>query len=342
MTDLRTGLVLDWVHGTDVPVADQIAEQTALLEAGRDAFGLGMMTSGQHFLPDGLRFLQPVPFLASMAERFPDMRVATAILLLPLLHPVEVAEQLATLDVMSGGRVVFGAGLGYTDREFELFGIDRKERTARLEESIGLIRALWSGEPVHHRGRFWQVDAEAPVVLPVQEGGPPVWVGGGAPASAKRAARIGDTFYPPPFVDHATLRELHDLYLATRRELGRPDPTTVPIRRDLYLADSVEEAAARIEPFVNGRSRTYLKWGMGNEGAVAEAMQQESQQEDTASLGQRLLLGPPDVVAAELDALRRDVGMTDFVLRVQWPGMPVEESIEQLGRFGEVLPLMRT
>jgi alkanesulfonate monooxygenase SsuD/methylene tetrahydromethanopterin reductase-like flavin-dependent oxidoreductase (luciferase family) len=333
---LRTGLVLDWVHGPEVEPQQQFDEHIALLETGR-RFGLDLMTSGQHFLPEGLRFYQPIPYLAGLAHRFPEMQLATAILLLPLLHPVEVAEQVATLDALSGGRVVCGLGLGYTDREFELFGIDRRERTARFEESVAIIRALWAGGPVEHHGQFFDVEAPESIVSPVQRPGPPIWIAGGASASADRAARIGDAFYPPPFVDHAQLRVLQQEYRTKREQLGRGAPPSVPIRRDLYIADSAEAAADRIDPFVSGRSRTYLKWGMGKEGASVSGMAQESAE----TLGKRLLLGSPEEIAAGLDDLRRDVGMTDFVLRVQWPGMPVEESIRQLELFGsEVLPLV--
>ncbi|TFV93764.1 LLM class flavin-dependent oxidoreductase [Blastococcus sp. CT_GayMR20] len=336
LPELRVGLVLDWVHGPDVDPRQQFDEHVALLETGR-AFGLDLMTSGQHFLPDGLRFYQPIPYLASLASAFPDMRLGTAILLLPLLHPVEVAEQVATLDAISGGRVVCGLGLGYTDREFEIFGIDRRERTARFEESVAILRALWAGGEVEHHGRFFDVPASQSIVSPVQRPGPPIWIAGGTSPSADRAARIGDAFYPPPFVDHAQLRVLQTEYRRKRDQLGRGAPSSVPIRRDMYIAETPSAAAARIEPFVSGRSRTYLTWGMGKEGASVAGMAAENEE----TLSRRLLLGSPEEIAAGLNALRRDVGMTDFVLRVQWPGMPVEESIRQMELFGaEVLPLV--
>lgn len=333
---LRIGLVLDWVHGPEVPAAQQWDEHVALIEEGR-RWGLSMVTSGQHFLPEGLRFYQPIPYLAALAMRFPDIRVAAAVLLLPLLHPVEVAEQVATLDAVSGGRVVCGVGLGYTDREFELFGIRRSERGRRLEESVAVLRALWSGQPVDHEGEFYRVQAKAPVVLPVQRPGPPIWVGGGAEASARRAARCGDAYYPPPFVSHAELRRLYRIHADARLAAGRGTAAQVPIRRDLYLAGSAAEAAERIEPYVNGRTRTYLEWGLGNEAEKSATLSEDA----VSDLGQRLLLGTPEQVAAGLTALRADVGMTDFVLRLQWPGMPQKESLEQLRRFGEeVLPLV--
>lgn len=334
---LRFGIVLDWVHGAEVSAAQQMAEHCAILEEG-ERWGMSLFTSGQHFLPDRLRFYQPVPYLAAMSQRFPEMRVATAILLMPLLHPVQVAEEMATLDAVTGGRAICGVGLGYTDKEFALFGVDRAQRVRRTEEAVSLIRAIWSGEPIEHHGDFFDVVSDGSVVLPVQRPGVPIWMGGGAEQSARRAARLGDSFYPPPFVSHAELRRLFGTHDTERRDLGRARAEVVPVRRDLYVAGSPAEAAARIEPFVNGRTRTYLEWGLGKE-TEQSAILHEDAVED---LSGRLLLGTPEDVAAGLNALRADVGMTDFVLRLQWPGMQHDEVLEQLRLFGSrVLPLVR-
>ena len=334
---LRFGIVLDWVHGPDVSAAQQMAEHGAILAEG-ERWGMSLFTSGQHFLPDRLRFYQPVPYLAAMSQRCPQMRVATAILLMPLLHPVQVAEEMATLDAVTGGRAICGVGLGYTDKEFALFGVDRTTRARRTEEAVTLIRALWSGEPVDHHGDFFDVVSDGSVVLPVQRPGVPIWMGGGAERSARRAARLGDSFYPPPFVSHTELRRLFGIHEAERRALGRGASTVVPVRRDLYVAGSAPEAAARVEPFVSGRTRTYLEWGLGKEAEQSAILHEDTVEE----LGGRLLLGTPEDVAAGLNALRRDVGMTDFVLRLQWPGMHQDEVLEQLRLFGsEVLPLVR-
>jgi alkanesulfonate monooxygenase SsuD/methylene tetrahydromethanopterin reductase-like flavin-dependent oxidoreductase (luciferase family) len=266
------------------------------------------------------------------------MRVATAILLMPLLHPVQVAEEMATLDAVTGGRAICGVGLGYTDKEFELFKVDRRDRVRRTEEAVELIRALWSGAPIDHHGEFFDVTSDASVVLPVQRPGIPIWMGGGAEASARRAARLGDCFYPPPFVTHAELHRLFAVHDTERLALGRGPAATVPVRRDLYIADSPAEAAARIEPFVNGRTRTYIEWGLGKETEKSAILHEDAVDE----LNGRLLLGTPQQIADQLNALRADIGMTDFVLRLQWPGMEQAEVLEQLRLFGsQVLPLVR-
>jgi alkanesulfonate monooxygenase SsuD/methylene tetrahydromethanopterin reductase-like flavin-dependent oxidoreductase (luciferase family) len=336
-TPLLFGVLLTAVHGGDVPAQQQVAEHAELMERAV-GYGFDLVMVGQHFLPEGLRYYQPIPYLAWLGTQFPTVRVGTGIVLLSLSRPIDVAEEMATLDVVTGGRAVFGIGLGYTDREFAALGIPRADRVKRLEQGLELIRSLWSGERTEHHGIFGDFVVEQPIICPIQAPGPPVWMAGQGPAPVKRAARLSDAWYPPPFLSHTELREMSALYHAERSALGRPAPTQVPIRREVYLAATAEEAADAVGPYAVGRSKTYMKWGMKGETGGQTAMNTENEH----NLDRRLLLGPPSAVAAGLQQLRTDIGMTDFILRVQWPGMPHAQSMEQLRIFGEeVVPLMR-
>jgi Coenzyme F420-dependent N5,N10-methylene tetrahydromethanopterin reductase and related flavin-dependent oxidoreductases len=334
---LRYGIVLDWVYDASVSPVQQMAEHERLVRMA-DELGFDVVFSGQHFLPVGLRFYQPVPYLARLSAIAPRMRVGTGIMLLPLLHPIDAAEQIATLDVVTQGKVVFGVGLGYTSAEFEAFGIPRRERAGRMEESISVIRKLWRGEPFSHRGRYFSFEAPEVTVRPLQQPHPPIWVAGQSVPAVRRAARLGDTWYPPPMLSHRELRDLHDLHLAERERLGRGAPEAVPVRRDLYLASSARAAEDAIGPYALGRTRTYLAWGMAED----EASRASLSLDERAGLGERFLLGEPQAVADQLLDLRERMGMTHFVLRLQWPGMPFSETLEQLSLFGEkVMELVR-
>jgi alkanesulfonate monooxygenase SsuD/methylene tetrahydromethanopterin reductase-like flavin-dependent oxidoreductase (luciferase family) len=114
--------------------------------------------------------------------------------LLPLRHPVPVAKQVATLDHLSEGRFIFGVGVGGEfAREYEACGVPRDERGARLTEAIGLLRKLWTGEPVSHEGRFYGAFRDMPMQPPArQPGGPPIWCGGRSDAALRRAGRLAD------------------------------------------------------------------------------------------------------------------------------------------------------
>jgi alkanesulfonate monooxygenase SsuD/methylene tetrahydromethanopterin reductase-like flavin-dependent oxidoreductase (luciferase family) len=133
------------------------------------------------------------------------VRVGTAVLLLPLYHPVVVAKQLADLDAWSGGRVSVGVGVGGEfPEEFESVGVPTRERGARTDEAISVLRALWRGGPVTHHGRFFDFDdVELVAVAPPgadpprrSRGGPPILVSGRKEAAMRRAARVGDGWMP--------------------------------------------------------------------------------------------------------------------------------------------------
>jgi alkanesulfonate monooxygenase SsuD/methylene tetrahydromethanopterin reductase-like flavin-dependent oxidoreductase (luciferase family) len=130
---VKFGLLLTSVHDRTVPPRQQIAEHRELISLAVEA-GMDLVVAGQHFVAPNLRYLQPVPYLASVAAQFPSVRIATGIILLPLNHPVRVAEEAATLDVITNGRMILGLGGGYLQDEFDAFGIERSSRVARMED----------------------------------------------------------------------------------------------------------------------------------------------------------------------------------------------------------------
>ncbi len=137
---MKFAILLTTIHGGDSDPRIQVREHEELVRAA-EQLGFDVMVAGQHFLGAELRYFQPVPWLTHMATVAPTMRTATGIILLSMVNPVETAEQIATLDVLNGGRTVFGVGLGYSDHEFAAFGVEPGTRVARFEEALALIRA---------------------------------------------------------------------------------------------------------------------------------------------------------------------------------------------------------
>ncbi len=118
---------------------------------------------------------------------------------MPLRHPTPVAKQIATLDHLTGGRFVFGVGIGGEfPREYEGCGVPLNERGARLSEGIEVIRKLWTGERVSHGGRFYNFKDVKMTPVPRQPGGPPIWCGGRSEAALRRAARLADGWFSTP------------------------------------------------------------------------------------------------------------------------------------------------
>lgn len=329
---MRFGILLTSVYDASVDARVQVREHEELVRTA-EQLGFDLMVCGQHFLGSELRYFQPVPWLTHMAQVAPSMRTATGIVLLSMVNPVDIAEQMATLDVLTGGRAVFGAGLGYSGHEFDAFGVEPGTRVARFEESLALVKALWSGETVDVAGRFHSVRGARPAVRPLQPGGPPVWIGGQAAGAVRRAARLADAWYAPPFPSHTQLAELRRLFLETRAEAGLPTDGDFPLRRELLIAASRAAGTEAALERYRARYETYRKWGLSGENTPVDAGALR------ADIEQQFILGTPAECADELARLRDELGMTDFVYKAHWPGLPHREAMAQLEEFGtKVLP----
>jgi alkanesulfonate monooxygenase SsuD/methylene tetrahydromethanopterin reductase-like flavin-dependent oxidoreductase (luciferase family) len=325
---VRFGILLTSVYDARTDARQQRREHEELVTTA-EQLGFDLMVAGQHFLGAELRYFQPVPWLTHMATRAPTMQTATGIVLLSMVNPVDVAEQMATLDVLTDGRAIFGVGLGYSAHEFAAFGVEPGTRVARFEESLALVRALWSGNVVDFEGRFFSVSGARPAVRPLQKDGPPVWIGGQARAAVQRAARLGDAWYAPPFPTHAELAELRRTFLDTRTAHDLPTDGDFPVRRELLIAPSRAAAMEAAVQRYRARYETYRTWGLSGENTPVEPSgQQRTDIED------RFLLGSAAECAERLDWLRVECGMTHFVFKPHWPGLPHVEAMRQLEIFG--------
>jgi probable F420-dependent oxidoreductase len=162
----------------------------------------------------------PVVSLAYAAAISKRVRLATGIMILPQRHPAYVAKEFASLDVLSRGRAILGIGIGWLAEEFAVIGVPFRERAARTEESVRAIRSLWSDDAKPFDGSFYRWNAVESYPKPVQKPGVPIVVGGHVEGAARRAARIGDGFFPAK----GGLKELPGLLDAMRdecRKLGR-------------------------------------------------------------------------------------------------------------------------
>jgi probable F420-dependent oxidoreductase len=169
--------------------AESLRYATRAEAAGLDSLWVGDHVAFHVPIPDAFSVLA---FLAAATER---VQLGTAVYLLPLRPPVQVAKAAAAVDRLSNGRLVFGVGVGGEyPPEFEASGVAVGERGARTDEAIPLLRRLWREERVAHDGRFFRFSPLTLAPRPVQAGGPPIWIGGRAPAAMRRAGRLGDGY----------------------------------------------------------------------------------------------------------------------------------------------------
>ena len=187
--------------------------------------------------------------LTWLAARTTTLRLGTAVLVLPWHNPVLLAEQAATLDLMSGGRLDLGIGKGYRHNEFEGFCIPLEEAQARFDEALEVILKAWrTRERFTHEGRFWNFRNIVVEPPPKQTPHPPLWVGAGSPASIKRAAAGGFNLILDQFASVENLRERIALFRAEALAHGREfDPTQVIVARDMCIVDNEREKEAAIK-----------------------------------------------------------------------------------------------
>lgn len=198
MKDIKSGIFLPSFWSS----YGSLTTQQAMHEVGEaaDVLGFDSVWACDHIVapPEhagSARCLEPLILMASLAQQFPRLVVGTDVLVLPQRNALLVAKQAATLSVLSEDRFILGIGAGWSEDEFRFLGADFERRGAHTDEAIALMRALWRGTPVSHKGDFYQL--EETYFYPDPPGdGPPVWVGGASPPALARAARFGDAWMP--------------------------------------------------------------------------------------------------------------------------------------------------
>jgi probable F420-dependent oxidoreductase len=196
----------------------------------------------------------PLIWLAYVASVAPTLRLGTCILILPQRNPVVLAKEVATLDHLSGGRVELGIGVGWLKEEFDVLGVPWARRGARNDEYIAAMRALWAGPHAEFHGDFVDFDPVTCSPRPLQAS-IPITVGGDTPAAVKRAARLGDGFFPGTG-DVEGLRKLIRELAAAAEDHGR-DPKDIEV--NAMFGAQMAEPAAGVEQFVElGVSRAML------------------------------------------------------------------------------------
>jgi alkanesulfonate monooxygenase SsuD/methylene tetrahydromethanopterin reductase-like flavin-dependent oxidoreductase (luciferase family) len=241
--------------------------------------------------------------LTWLAARTTRLRVGTAVMVLPWHNPVLLAEQAATLDLLSGGRLDLGVGKGYRHTEFQGFCVPPEEAEARFDEALGVLIKAWTKtERFSHQGRYWQFDQIVVEPQSAQRPHPPLWMAAGSDASIRKVAERGcnlllDQYALPDVIAHRI-----GLYRAEVEKRGRPfDPMSVALARDVYVARDDADKAAAIERNARQRQRIIdVARAPGQSGGshVLAYAQSASGNEEAA------LYGSPDDITRKLEALR--------------------------------------
>lgn len=301
-----------------------------------DKLGFSGICAGMHYASYPLQMLQQIPFLCRLAAEAPNCRIIPGIILLSLHKPIDIAEQLATLDVITDGKLVFGVGLGYREIEFNAFGTTQANRGPRLEENLNAIRRLWTEDRVNMKGSHFELNDVTISVKPVQTPTPPIWVGANADSAVRRAARLGDTWFINPHQRMETIERQLGIYQRELDSLGKPFPTELPLMREIFVAKSREEAMRLAKPYLEAKYQAYHSWGQDK--AMPKGDDDLSLEFDSL-LRDRFLFGSPDQISEQIIGYNRNLGVNSFVLGMQWLGMPKTMLADAIQLFAEeVMP----
>src|SRR5919206_671056 len=198
----------------------QILDEAIEVIAAAAQMGFDWVSIGQHFLSYPTVWPSPYPLLARIAPETGSMRIKTSVLLLPLLNPVEVAENIATLDHITHGRLDLGVALGYREEELQAVGLRRQDRVPKFEEMLHVMKRLWAGEEVTFNGKYVTLDKARLGFGPAQQPHPPIEFGAQSRGAVQRAARLADGIFLGPQVAWRDVRNLVALYKETRQGDG--------------------------------------------------------------------------------------------------------------------------
>lgn len=322
-------LGLSPLQGTD-SFEETIRECERAEEAGFDSVWLGEHHNNPVLYP------APLLGLAAIAARTRRVSLGTGVLLLPLYHPMCVAEEGAMVDMISGGRLILGVGAGYAPEEFAAFGLSVKQRGSRLDEGAALLRRLWIETHVTHDGRYFHVKDATVGPRPVQRPAPPIWFGAWTAPAIERAARLGDAWLAGPSAALSELKSCAAAYRGACAELDK-EPGEIAAFRYIFVADTTEHAlAAAGDSFIQAYENMYFRWPHPVIKRPAGDLTIERLAEN------RIILGDPETCAREITRFRRELGLTHLICRFSVPGISREASASSLDLFArKVMPALR-
>ncbi len=330
MPDLRIGVCYDFRNPPDSGVSDQalygeIMSQVQWL----DEMGCDLVWFTEHHFVDDGYLPSWVPVAGAMSAVTSHVRFGTDICLMPFNHPLRLAEDLAVLDNLSGGRVELGLGMGYAVHEFKGFGFPVKNRVSLMNEGIEVLQKCFTGEKFSYHGKRWQFEDVQITPGYVQAGGPPLWIAAMSEAGALRAARYDTNFLP-----QGLRAESFDPWVKELKETGREtQDKRVGIIRSILVTEDKERDWPMVRAAERYRMAFYNRlFAESGEGFGARG----------EPVPQTWIVGDVDHCVEQILAFVDEFGMTDIVSMAVPPGLRADQmsaSLEKL--FTEVAPRVK-
>lgn len=336
------GLVSCERHPDDERPAAAIYGEALELARLAERLGLDSIWTTEHHFVDSDYLPAPLTLAAAMAGATSRITIGTGVALAPLYHPVRLAEDAAVVDLLAPGRFILGLGLGWSSVEFAALGPDRSQRGRAMDEILDILRQAGANEVVRHHGSIYDVP-EASIRPKPASGALRIWIGGGAEAALRRAARSADGV-----LLHAPLPELREMLATLRRELEEAERDPAAFEIGAYIT-IIPDAGGRDAWREFGDLAVHAQWKYTDMGRsarrVGQALPRHPQvsPETAALVRATTITGPPDLVAEQLAGFREAAGdRLHLVARNYLPGAGAHRQRELLERFAtEVVPLLR-
>ncbi|SEW31299.1 LLM class flavin-dependent oxidoreductase [Natrinema salifodinae] len=289
-------------------------------------------TEGDNYWPS------PLTRLTSIGTETEELELVTSVLILPLYHPLHVAQRAAMLDNISNGRLTLGVGLGYVEEEFEAFDVPMDERAGRMIEGLRFLdEFLSSDEPISFKCPFFEVEDWQPLPSTVQEPRPDLWVGGWGDKQIARSVKFSDAWVPGVVADLGIVEDRKEEQREHIEDSDQNwDEIEHPLMREAVIAETEEEVMERKE-YVH---RTYVdEYG----GEFSHPLMTADSVEDFEELADdRFIYGTPEQIVEQIESIRERFPLDHLTLRFHHSGMPKDLVEDQIRLFGEeVIPEFR-
>lgn len=326
--ELGTGLFTCQQRPDDGRSTSEIYDEMLALGEHIDEAGLdSAWVSEHHFLDD--EYLSGVmPALGALATVTEDVEIGSCIALAPLYDSVRLAEDVATIDQLSGGRTTLGLSIGSNVDEFDAFGISKEQRVDRLTDTVEVLRAAWSDGPLEYDPQFHDISPDV-TVTPKPAHDVPIMLGGSAKPAVRRAARIGDAWCAPSALSLEGLRKRVEDIRNVRESEGIDGEFQTYIIQHGFVGDSREDAWEQMRDGYFYIQRRYQELFSG------EPIQELSE-ERKAELKEQAIFGTPEQVVAALEEYREALGDDiHFIFRTYHPGIGTDRMAECIHRLGD-------
>jgi alkanesulfonate monooxygenase SsuD/methylene tetrahydromethanopterin reductase-like flavin-dependent oxidoreductase (luciferase family) len=332
---LGTGLFTCQRRPDDGRSSSEVYDEMLTLGRAIDGAGLDSAWVSEHHFTEDDYLSGTMPALGALAAVTDDVELGTCIALAPLYDAVRLAEDVATVDNISGGRTTLGLAIGSNPDEFDAFGVPREERVDRLTDAVNVCRAAWSPGPLEYDADFHDVSPEVNVT-PKPAHDVPVMLGGSAKPAVRRAARTADAWCAPSALSVEGVRKRVEDVRSVREAEGLDDDFEIYVLQHGFVADSAEEAWDAMADGYLYLQRRYTELFSGDS---VDSLSDER----VAELREQAIFGSPETVVGELERYRDALGDdVHVVLRTYYPGIGTDRMVECVERLGrDVAPHLR-